>query len=670
MNEEIFAAMAEQMRPDAKVLADLQTQLVAESTETTTPGVQSGRGKRPPTRWLAAAAAAAVVAALAAPALGSWSTQPADSTMEGDGSTVTAIDYAALYREVSAAAVNASQVTKSAYGDRAAAGIGGAQSEASSKAWQTNVQVQGIDEGDIVKSDGHQLYVASGKSVAIVAAEGEKTRELARIDTGEGAAGKPSGDAGTVQGPVVDLVLRGSTLVVFVTEYRPRLVDLPRGLPGTTDTTMVPLDAAATKALFYDISDPSAPRYLSSQGQSGGLVTTRLVEDLLYVVTEYTLADPDSLRPGDPKTFVPVLTTETTGEAIKAADCQIMPGASGPSYTVVSSIDLRSQARVDAVSVFGGTSSIYLSASNLYVAGPQYDPSATEPGESGGAKDVAQAAVTNLARISIEAGQLSIAAQGSVLGTVLNQFALDEYEGNLRVVTTVEGTDRGGSWLQRTALYVLSPKLKVLGSIPALVTGESLRSVRFAGSVGYVVTFKQVDPLFAIDLSRPENPKVLSALKIPGFSTYLHPWGVGQLLGLGSDVSRDGEQRGLKLTMFNTANPRAVTETKAVRIKGDDSAALTQHKAVLVDPSSGVIGLPVTTWAEGESRSVYAVYRYDPSAGFKLVKRLPVASQTGAEALSLRGLLIDGHLYVASARSVTSYRTDTYNSVAKVVLGG
>lgn len=673
MNDEIFAAMVEQMRPEQSVLTELRTQIDAESpAKPTASTAATGQGRLGHPRWWLALAAAVLAVALVVPALsGGWPVAPGNATVESDANTVTAADYATLYRAVSDSAAKWTGTDDVIFGDSSTsrAEYGPAPTASSGK---TNVQIEGIDEGDIVKSDGRVIYVATGKQVAIVAADGGQTRELGRIDTSVGGAGKPSQAQNSLQGPVVELVLRGSTLVVLVIEYRPRVSALPSGFPGTRAPTYLPLDAALTKALIYDVSDPAAPRYLTSLGQSGALVTTRLAGDLLYVVTEYLIADKDSVKPDDPQTFVPVLTKDEAVSAAKPADCGIMPAPDGPRYAVVSSIDLGSRARVDTESVFGGSATVFMSVDNLYLAAGQWDASKAEATKAGAPKDLEQVAVTHLARIAIDAGKLTLAAQGAVPGTVLNQFALDEYEGNLRVVTNVEGQNRQlreNRWEQRAALFVLGPDLKVVGSISSLVKGETVQSVRFAGPVGYVVTFKQVDPLFAIDLSKPSKPKVLSALKIPGFSTYLHPWSDGELLGLGRSANSKGQQTGLKLAMFDVTDPLAVRESASLPIRGDDSEALTEHKAVLVDTGSGLIGFPISSWTSEKLKLSYAVYRYSPGSGFTLAKKIPLNSSAESQADAVRGLLIGGHLYLANARSVTSYRSDSFQAVAKVTLG-
>lgn len=662
MNERMFAEMAEQMHPDETVLADLRSRLDADHPEAWTGPVEASRPRRVPrARWWIGVAAAMVGVALMVPASGSLTGAGHPSTT-APGTTEVEPDYGGLYGAAVAAA-------------RRGGGRGGAASDVSaiptaatrlSEGWATNVQVAGIDEGDIVKSDGTTIFLARGTKVAILAADGAGTHELASIDTAAGEAGRPGVGGTVLQGPVVELDLYETTLVVLVTEYRARTSALPSGPQRTS--TMVPFDAALTKALLYDVADPAHPRYLTSLGQSGALVTTRLAGDLLYLVTAYTL-DADTMDPDDPQTFVPVVSEGASVKVMPADRCGLVAEATGPTYSVAGSIDLAARTRIDTQSVLGGAGSVYLSGSSLYLAVTDYSPSAKARAAAGVPKGLTQAAVTRLARIRIDAGRLVLAAQGAVPGTVLNQFALDEYDAQLRVVTTVEGLS-GRRWVQRAGLFVLGPDLQRTGAIPSLVKGESVRSVRFAGPIGYIVTFRQVDPLFAIDLSDAAEPRVLSALKIPGFSTYLHPWSDTRLLGIGRSVSSKTTE-GLKLSMFDTADPLNVSETARLRIAGDDAEALTDHHAVLVDADDSLIGFAVTRYQGSGVRLAYQTFRYEDGTGFVRGRTLQLDAGTQWPVPSVRGLVIGDWLYVTSSRGVVDvFRTDGLDRVAKVVVSG
>ncbi|SHJ81170.1 Secreted protein containing C-terminal beta-propeller domain [Tessaracoccus bendigoensis DSM 12906] len=667
MNDDIFDEIADQLRPDPQVRARLFAELDAE------PAVAALPRRRSRWAWVASVAAVALVAGLAVlPSLAPKSKDLADppTVLPPSPSSPAADpgDYAEAYSAVQQALAAAPQHGTWNWAMRTPGSIGlqyaasedtAASAESATGTWATNSQVAGIDEGDVVKSDGHTIFASSGQEVVLVSADGAATTELARIDT---TAEETDPTEGTVQGPVVDLMLHGTSLVVMVTEYTPRLSSLPSSEP----LTYVPYDASQTRALVYDVADPSQPRFVTTLGQSGSYVTSRLSGDLLYLVTGYTVADRASVDRDDPATFVPSLFQDRQRSPVDATDLLIMPSPTGPSYTVVSSIDLVLDQRVDTQSVLGDTDVTYMSEENLFLASTDYE---TTPlarfafDEATGLREASQE--TQLVRVALDDGRLSVGAQGSVPGMPLNQFALDEHAGHLRVAVTMDGATTSGGWATYPALFVLDDGLDVVGSLPQLAVNERIQSVRFDGPLAYVVTFRQVDPLFAIDLSIPAAPKVMSALKIPGFSTYLHPWSDGRLLGLGMDATDTGLVTGLKLSMFDTSDPFNVTEAATLKVPASDAEALRNHKAVFVDPERGLIGFATTDiGADGRASQRYLLYRYDDTAGFKQLQALPVRQSSSGEVTTARGLRIDGHLYVVSPAGLDGYLTGSLAKVA------
>ncbi len=214
-------------------------------------------------------------------------------------------------------------------------------------------------------------------------------------------------------------------------------------------------------------------------------------------------------------------------------------------------------------------------------------------------------------KIAIDDGNLEYKGFGAVPGTVLNQFSMDENGENFRIATT--RSQNRTYWLRNyniediknqqesyNNLYVLDNDLKISGRLEGLAEGEKIYSVRFMGNRAYMVTFRQTDPLFVIDLQNPKNPKVLGKLKIPGFSNYLHPYDENHLIGIGKDTKENSfggvVTSGLKISLFDVsdvANPKE----KAKYIlggKGSDSIALRDHKAVLFDKEKNLLVLPVT----------------------------------------------------------------------------
>lgn len=668
-NDDIFREIADQLRPSPEVRAELLARIDAEPTGSGPAPEPAERRRRRLPAWGAAVAAITLAVAVAAvPGLlgrqaGTSDQSPAHPapTSPASGYVGGTGDYSPVHDAVAAGikpmpqgvtsvwGMGATQVSLQSAEDSVASWR---QAAPVSGTWNTNAQVSGIDEGDLVKSDGHTIFVASGATVRLVSADGAGSTELSRIDTAEQAEASTDG---TVQGPVAELMLYGTTLVALVTDYTPHL---NAGAPTREPIGYLPYLATETRALLYDVSDPNSPRFLTALGQSGAPVSSRLSGDILYLVSQYVVADADAVRADDPSTFVPLVSDARGTTPLNAADIMLMPEPQEASYTVISSIDLSDNRRIDAQTVLSGAQSIYLAQDNLYLA----SVSDGEQPITGFADDTGTAFTsvitsTDLARVAVDDGELTAAAEGSVPGSVLNQFALDEFDGQLRVAVTMSGNTSSG-WATHPALIVLDRNLKTVGILPKLAENETIQSVRFSGDVAYVVSFRQVDPLFAIDLSDPTAPSVMSELKIPGFSTYLHPWSDRFLLGLGMDGTDNGLTGGLKLSMFNTADPFAVTEAATLKVPFGDSEALRNHKAVLVDQEQGLIGFSAWSYGTGSAGLRYLVYRWDGTA-FALLEDLQVGRASAGDPTSgqqaVRGLTIDDHLYVVSGSGVDVY---------------
>ncbi|MCJ7732199.1 beta-propeller domain-containing protein, partial [Candidatus Bathyarchaeota archaeon] len=224
-------------------------------------------------------------------------------------------------------------------------------------------------------------------------------------------------------------------------------------------------------------------------------------------------------------------------------------------------------------------STIYVSPTNLYL---------TSQGWS---------SETTITKIGITEGAITFKANGTVPGYVLNQFSMDEYNGYFRVATTDQNWRSGSSG---NNVYVLDEDLNIVGSLEKLAPGEEIYSARFMGQRCYLVTFKKVDPLFAIDLSDPENPTVLGKLKIPGYSDYLHPYDENTLIGIGKETVEAAEgdfawYQGVKVSLFDVtdvANPRELAKIE-IGSRGTDSPALYVHHAFLFSRTRNLLVIPI-----------------------------------------------------------------------------
>jgi uncharacterized secreted protein with C-terminal beta-propeller domain len=536
----------------------------------------------------------------------------------------------------------------------------------------TNVQVAGIDEGDIVKTDGHHLYVAHGRQVSIVSAGGADSTRVASIDTSALV-----GADELLVGPVVDLMIDGTTLIVVTHSFTAAIPDAQWHTPD-----WLSLAATGVKTAFYDIADPANPTLLSTVEQSGSYVDSRLSAGVLYLVSQYQV-EPQSADPGDVGSYVPMIDDSTGARPVPADHCYLPPHPLSPTYSVATAIDVTSRKATSEVAVLGHTGTVYMSQANLYLASGQYwttyEEDTANPAEltipgSGG---VYTGDRTTIARISLTAGDLAVAATNELAGSLLNQFALDETAGYLRAVTT--WSDESTDWTPTPALWVLDSQLNVVGSIPQLTRDESVQSVRFDGAVAYVVTYRQVDPLFTLDLTDPADPKIQGALKIPGFSSYLHPFGDGLVLGVGVDETVEADdsvtRKGLKLSMFDASNPFDVRELASAAILADETEVSVDHKAMFVDLERGLIGLPTTTWGTEAAKATwnYRTYSwngesFEPRAVIDLAADQLGATDSTTGWLTCRGTRIGDSFYLTTTSAVGVYSLTDFTRQATVTL--
>lgn len=503
---------------------------------------------------------------------------------------------------------------------------------------QTNLQEQGVDEGDIVKTDGKYIYVLrQDLSLVILEAAGKDSEIVSATEL------SPEGDVS-----IREMYLDGDTLNIILSEYATSLEQ--------TDTDMVYYTDSRrqTRILTYDISDRDHPVQTGDVFQDGAYSDSRKNGAYLYLFTRYT---PDLQDTYEDSTIVPRL----GGSEIPASDFYVPENLRSSDYLVISSMDISNPGEIlDCKVLVSGASTFYASTENIYIANETYDSSQTR---------------TEITKFHYEKGRITGMAAGSVRGYLNNSFSLNEYQGNLRVVSTYYGDEYNNvrdmvsnltgtyfeqNWTEHNALYILDEDLKQIGAIEDLAEGETIRSARFFGDTGYFVTFRQTDPLFSVDLSDPSDPQILGELKISGFSSYLHFYGENLLLGIGYEAEEDtGIVSGLKLSMFDISDPANVTETDRLVLPGITwCPAIEDYKAILAEPEKNLIGFFC------DNR--YMVFSYDEERGFTRELLYDFYSDMLSGSVSydtLRGLYIGEDFYLAGNKFLISF--DMANSFEK-----
>ncbi len=480
----------------------------------------------------------------------------------------------------------------------------------------TNIQEQGVDEADLVKTDGTWIYILRmDGTLAIVNVDGPAP-VLESIISLEG-----------ISSPQVhEFYMDGDTLSIIASTQNASLSE-EEGVYQVTSRN-------ETCLFTYDISDRSQPALTGSVTQDGSYETSRKTGDYIYLFTSYAPQIADTYETS-------VLAPRTNGKALDASSIYLPDNLTTQYYLVISSVDVNSPAEIiDSKALVSGTSNFYVSTENIYIANEVWNTDTTS---------------TELVKFHYKDGVITGTAAGIVKGYLNNSFSMNEYEGFLRLVSTYYDEE----WNEYNALYILDDSLTLTGSIENLASGETIRSARFLGNTGYFVTFRQTDPLFSVDLTDPANPVILGELKVTGFSSYLHFYGEDTLLGLGYEADEEtGITTGLKLSMFDISDPENVTEENRLILSGVTwCSSIDNYKSILIDPEKNIFGFFC------DSR--YLVFSYDEEEGFKTeliydfyqdrILSQNSSQETIMDESNSRGLYIGDTLYLAGPSCVIAF---------------
>ncbi len=496
---------------------------------------------------------------------------------------------------------------------------------------ETNVQVEFVDEGDIIKNDGRYLY-----QIVQDTNDNYGYEEIQIVDT-EGSLNEVSRIEGFSN--VNEFYIHEDTAVIIEklwahSEYEKSgtVVATEEDVENLVEEEIAAEDVAITDVLIgglgygstafskvhmYDISDRANPKEIHTFTIKGNYKTSRISDGYLYFFTGYDTARPETKD--DFEKYIPMVDGKLFG-----ADSLYLPEtADATSYLMMLSIDMDNPTTfTDKMAAVTWGNYYYVSGQNIYVLDNQWAEQ----------KEGIQCDKTRIIKFSYDKGQIEPVCESVVDGTMLDQFAMDEYNGYFRLITTVNpyklekvvddvsGEEIGYyNWeymSESNSVYVLDENLKVAGSIEGLAEEERVYSARFMGDTGYFVTFRQIDPLFSVDFSNPKEPKILGELKISGFSEYLHFYGEDLLLGIGYEADENtGRTEGVKLSMFDVSDPSNVKEINKLVTEYDHSDALYNHHSVLVSVSKNLIGFMAEHYENDVVRE-YITYSYNEENGF------------------------------------------------------
>ncbi|MDP2685197.1 MAG: beta-propeller domain-containing protein [bacterium] len=525
----------------------------------------------------------------------------------------------------------------------------------------TNIQVQGVDEGDIVKTDGQYVYSISNNNVHIIEAY-------------------PAGDANIVS--TIEFTNSTPTSLYLLEDYLV-VYGQESNLDEKPFYDLIRPYSEYTFFKIFNIKDKANPTQVRDLKFEGNYQNSRMIGDYIYFITSQPTYNIDENYP------IPMIVEDeellSIDTGVARCNCPDVYYIDAPytfyTFTTVTAINIKDANKEISSEAYllGGSENMYVSPENIYIAYTKYlseemltmevlrdmvypKLSAKRQQQINDIEDtpnhvlsrseklikmslIVSQYVMNLSeneqetiqaeleknlkakyddiskelektvihKIAMDEDKLTYKGSGEVTGNVLNQFAMDEHEGYFRIATTKNRTWSNFEDTNTESynnVYVLDENLKVVGSVENLAEGERIYSARFMQGRVYLVTFRQTDPLFVIDLKDPKNPTVLGELKVPGFSSYLHPFDETTLIGFGKQADEDGRVQGLKLSLFDVSDVENLKEIDTYEMgdTGSDSIALNDHKAFLFSGAKNLLVVPVSLRDQltaGSYRSVY-----------------------------------------------------------------
>lgn len=452
---------------------------------------------------------------------------------------------------------------------------------------ETNVQVEGVDEADIIKNDGKYIYIVADSRLKIV----DTSTMTMLYDEGIKVDDKEADDKNETIMSVSDIYVKGDTLVAVCNYSKHNHETVTTGDmvycygydPSSSETVLV----------VYDISDRSSPKETRRVSQDGRMISTRMNGSVIYTVTTYTVYSEDV-----EEKYMPSVNGELIG-----CDCVYIYDDKSTVYTLLTAFDTaKNDDEVSKVTVLGEGVDVYCTNDTLYVGGNSYDSEIEK---------------TNIFAFSLDGTNIAYKASGVVKGCFLNQFSIDEHNDCLRIATTYYDYKKDKDV---SNVYIMDKELNLIGKLEDIADDEQVKAVRFMGDTGYVVTFRNTDPLFTLDLSDPTKPAILGEVKLPGYSTYLHPIGNGYMVGIGYDGDEENANLDtVKVSVFDVRDPKNPKESDTFVIKDVQTEVNNDPKAFICNEAKGYIGFPVIHYEYGETVRQVLSYKILKTENGKIV---------------------------------------------------
>ncbi len=554
----------------------------------------------------------------------------------------------------------------------------------------TNLQTQGVDESDIVKTDGRYIYTVSRNQILITDIQGEKLEEAGSIKLSIDTNAETILEMYVDNGKVILITSKYDTSLSTNAPFREEIAYVEESIVDVDDELVLETEQAesivenstvedvtfnevsaadmvkkninegdaasyyiereiSTIIYTYDVSNPKEPKLLGKVKQDGSYHTSRKIGDVVYLFTDenlYDNAQPTDEVMRDSGAYLPMVNDEEI-----PYDRIYLP-REGSQALIISSVNVGSpDAIVDKAMILNNYVNIYVGSESCYLYNSDYQ----------NGKDV-----TEIAKFTFSDGKISAVNAATITGTVYDTFAINEKNGKLRVLTT-EWNDSYSQ--QSNNLYLLDEELSLTGTLNGIAPGEDIYAARYIGDTAYFITYRNIDPLFAVDISDETAPKLLGELEITGFSEYLHPWGDDMLLGIGYETDPDtGMEEGIKLVMFDISNPTKLKIVDTLVIENVDyCAALYNYKCIIAEENANIIGFATETYTSSYTQREINYLAFAWENG-KFVNLFAEGLTNGVDCSIYRGIYAGDSFYIASPEQIRSFdRTNGYKKLDEIV---
>lgn len=521
----------------------------------------------------------------------------------------------------------------------------------------TNIQIENVDEGDIVKTDEKYIYYLSGQKLIILNAENaENSKKVSEINYE---------DEGFYP---VELYVQKNKLVVIGNNENNQIKNVKIEESKKTNDLYKNYNPK-TCIIIYDITNREELKEERRVMLEGIYISSmsRMIENNIYfAVTKYVYTNSienKSLEELDENEYKPkyIDTLISTDEkCIEFDNIYNLDKTNESNYLILVGVNIDNSEEADIQTFLGAGTMLYSSEKNMYIATnkTEYD----EYYKIIGSK-------VNLIKFELKDGKIMFKARGEVDGQVNNQFSMDENDNMFRIATTT-----GEIWTNQNVsnnLYVLNEKLEQVGKLEGFADEERIYSVRYIGNKAYVVTFKKTDPFWIIDISDSKNPKILGEVQLPGYSVYLHPYDETHIIGFGYETEEKGNSvvnNGLKLVMFDVTectNPKVLFKIAVGDSKYTYSELLYDHKSAVFSKEKNVMVFPINSSAGMKTNSRAVVYEIDFKNGFSLKGEI-VSITNKHEEVIRRIVFVNGNYYTLAYGQIKVANMDTLE-VLKVI---